>query len=83
MTWNEWKTARASEIRDRFYLYLVGNLRTDLVEAPPFLRAIHDPFASLWGREVEEASARRSLQLNVLEFETAEELTLGVRRSLQ
>jgi hypothetical protein len=79
MTWNEWKSAKLSSLRERFYLYLVGNLRTDLGSAAPFLRAIHDPFSSLWAKEIEDASVRRSIQLNVLEFTQAEELVLGVR----
>ena len=79
MTWNEWKSAQSSELRSVFYLYLVGNLRTDLGSAAPFLRAIRDPFSSLWAREVTETAPRRSIQLNVLEFDQAEELTLGVR----
>lgn len=79
MTWNEWKSAQKSDLRSSFYLYLVGNLRTDLGSAPPFLRAIRDPFSSLWAREVADATVRRSIQLNVLEFEHAEELILGVR----
>jgi hypothetical protein len=79
MTWNEWKSAATSSIRDRFYLYLAGNLRTDLTEGRPFIRTIHDPFAALWGQEVQDAGPRRSMQLNVLDFDLAEELILGVR----
>ena len=77
MTWNEWKSAKTSSLRECFYLYLVGNLRTDLGSAPPFLRAIRDPFSSLWAKEIQDASVRRSIQLNVLEFEQAEELVIG------
>lgn len=29
MSWNEWKTASASSVRGSFWLYLVGNLRSD------------------------------------------------------
>lgn len=83
MTWNEWKSAKASGLREYFYLYLVGNLRTDLGSAAPFLRAIRDPFSSLWAQEVEDATVRRSIQLNVLEFQHAEELTLAVRSPSQ
>ena len=43
MSWNEWKTAKGI-LRDRFWLYLVGNLRADLQNAAPFVRAVHDPF---------------------------------------
>lgn len=33
MSWNEWKTAKGT-LRDRFWLYLVGNLRADLQMQP-------------------------------------------------
>ncbi|MBA2555766.1 MAG: DUF3883 domain-containing protein [Chloroflexi bacterium] len=38
MTWNEWKSARDSRIRERFWLYLVGNLRSDLGASRPFIQ---------------------------------------------
>ncbi|MBA2634721.1 MAG: DUF3883 domain-containing protein [Chloroflexi bacterium] len=79
MTWNEWKTARDSTLRQRFFLYLVSNLRSDLGDTAPYLRAIRDPFGSLWNQEVHESSVKRTIQLNVSEFDTAEELTLQVR----
>jgi len=78
MTWNEWKSARASELRGEFWLYLVGNLRADLDGAPPFVRAIHDPFASLVADEVEQRQVRRAVHLNVREFAEAEHLDLMV-----
>lgn len=80
MTWNEWKTARRSTLRDRFYLYLVGNLRRDLGDAAPYVRAIRDPFQTLWDAEIHESRLQRSIQLNVTQFASAEELTLGVRK---
>ena len=52
MSWNEWKTARASHCVTLFWLYLVGNLRADLAHAAPFVRAINDPFGSLVADEV-------------------------------
>ena len=57
MSWNEWKTARASNLRSSFWLYLVGNLRSDLPHAVPFVRAISDPFGSLVADEISEAAA--------------------------
>lgn len=78
MNWNEWKTARASDMRNRFWLYLVGNLRSDLAHAVPFVRAISDPFGSLVADEVEEQQLRRAVQLRVREFSEAEHLDLGV-----
>jgi hypothetical protein len=43
MTWNEWKTAQASSLRARFYLYLVGNLRSDLPAAGSIQRSWLSP----------------------------------------
>jgi hypothetical protein len=68
-------------MRDLFWLYLVGNLRADLHHAAPFVRAIHDPFGTLRSDEVEEHQLRRAVQLRVREFNEAEHLDLGVRRS--
>jgi hypothetical protein len=79
MTWNEWKTARDSALRTRFYLYLVSNLRSDLGDRTPYLRAIKDPFGSLWQQEIIETGVRRTVQLNVSQFALAEELTLQVK----
>ena len=79
MSWNEWKTARASELRDHFWLYLAGNLRADLADTVPFIRAIRDPFGTLFGKPTEDMAVRRAVQLRVREFGVAEELRLGVR----
>ncbi|MDP3984781.1 MAG: DUF3883 domain-containing protein, partial [Acidimicrobiia bacterium] len=78
MTWNEWKSAGTSRVRQHFWLYLVGNLRADLSNAP-FVRAIRDPFGVLASRTVSEATTRTAVQLRVREFESAEELQLEVR----
>jgi hypothetical protein len=80
MSWNEWKSARNSTIRSRFWLYLVGNLRADLQHAAPYVRAINDPFGTLVSEEVQQRQMRRAVQLRVREFETAEHLDLAVRR---
>jgi hypothetical protein len=79
MSWNEWKTARNSVLRPYFYLYLVGNLRSDLGGAAPYLRAIHDPFVSIWAEEVDQQQRDRHVQLRVTQFVAAEHLTLGVQ----
>ena len=83
MSWNEWKSARNSELRDLFYLYLVGNLRSDLGDAVPFLRAVHDPFQTIWAEQVEQNSQKRKVQLQVTQFAAAEHLDLGVRRAAE
>jgi hypothetical protein len=83
MSWNEWKSARSSDIRDRFWLYLVGNLRADLLHTQPFVRAIHDPFGTLAADEFVEHHVSHAFQLRVREFREAEHLDLGVRRHVQ
>ena len=80
MSWNEWKSAANSSLRGQFWLYLAGNLRSDLEHAVPYIRAIKDPFGSLSGQTVEERQVRRAVQLRVREFETAEHLDLAVVR---
>ena len=79
MSWNEWKTARESSLRARFYLYLAGNLRSDLQDAAPFLLALKDPVGSLFATDRQGQQRTRSVQLNVQEFEEAERLALTVR----
>jgi hypothetical protein len=78
MSWNEWKSAQASEIRPKFWLYLVGNLRADLGHARPFVRAVNDPFGTLVSRQFEDVRVSRAVQLRVREFTQAEQLELEV-----
>ncbi len=78
MSWNEWKSASNSKFRDRFWLYLVGNLRADLHHVNPYVRAIEDPFGNLVGQTVESRQVRRSVKLRVQEFPIAEHLYLTV-----
>ena len=82
MSWNEWKTAGSSSIRHLFWLYLVGNLRADLEQAVPFVRAIHDPFGTLAAQTTIHEQRRRSVQLKVREFTQAEHLDLGLREAV-
>jgi hypothetical protein len=79
MTWNEWKTAQSADLRSHFYLYLAGNLRSDLPDARPFLRTVHDPYESMRSEEQEEETRSRKVVLYVSEFDEAEELELGLR----
>jgi hypothetical protein len=81
MTWNEWKTAQNDQLRSHFFLYLVANLRSDLPEARPFLRAVRDPYATLRAQEQVDHSTTRRVVLRVAEFEQAEHLELGVAPS--
>jgi hypothetical protein len=79
MTWNEWKSARGSALREWYYLYLVGNLRSDLGDAVPYLRAIRDPFGTLLDQTITESRTTRAVRLVVDDFKMAEELRLEVR----
>jgi hypothetical protein len=76
MTWNEWKTAANSELRDKFYLYLVGNLRADIPQAKPFIRTIHDPITNLSTTKIESRTTVQMVQLHTMNFTVAEHLDL-------
>ena len=78
MTWNEWKTAQNDQLRSHFYLYLVANLRSDLPDARPFLRAVLDPYATIRAQEQVDHSVTRRVVLRVAEFDEAEHLDIGV-----
>ncbi|MSP74387.1 MAG: DUF3883 domain-containing protein [Myxococcales bacterium] len=80
MTWNEWKTATASILRERFYLYLVGNLRADLAAAQPYIRTIRNPFEQMVADVQIARSIQKKVQLAVHEFREAEHLDLTVQR---
>jgi len=79
MTWNEWKTAASSALRARFYLYLVGNLRSDLAGSKPFIRTIRNPFEQLIADVQVNRTLSRKVQLAVHDFKEAEHLDLSVR----
>lgn len=68
VTWNEWKTAMTNEVQDRFYLYVIGNLRTD-VSGEPYIREIRNPFTQLTSREREQTQTTREVQVNVTHFD--------------
>lgn len=78
VSWNEWKTARANRLSEHFYLYLVGNLRSDLHGSMPFLRTIRNPFEQLRADVQEHQALQRKVQLAVCDFKEAEELILGI-----
>ena len=81
MTWNEWKTARSSTLRERFYLYLVGNLRSDLMSAQPYIRTIRNPFEQIAAAVQVSRTTQRKVQLAVSEFQEAEHLDLMVQHT--
>lgn len=68
VTWNEWKTARNQEVREHYYLYVVGGLRSE-TSARPFLREIRNPFEVLRKREEKEREQKqRQVQLDLRYF---------------
>jgi hypothetical protein len=79
ISWNEWKTAGSSKLRDFFYLYLVGNLRSDLHGCAPFVRTIWNPFEQLVANVQVNRAVERKIQLAVHLFRQAEHLDLTVR----
>ena len=81
MSWNEWKTAQGA-LRSHFWLYLVGNLRADLQNAAPFVRAVQDPFGTLASTKFEDTIRKRTVQLRVREFAAADQLTLELRKGV-
>lgn len=78
MSWNEWKTAASSSLREKFYLYLVGNLRSDLQDAVPFVRTLRNPFEQLLTEVRSGTATTRRVQLAVQSFKEAEHLDLAV-----
>jgi hypothetical protein len=82
MSWNEWKSARSNQLRQRFYLYLVGNLRSDLNGSKPFVRTIRDPFEQLLAEISLNKRVERKIQLAVNLFREAEHLDLTVHEAI-
>ena len=78
-TWNEWKSAGQDVLRQRFYLYLVGNLRSDLRGQRPFVRTVQDPFGQLRAEVHLQTRVERKVQLAVARFREAEEELLEVQ----
>lgn len=78
MSWNEWKTAKLSALKAHFYLYLVGNLRSDLAGAIPFVRTIRNPFEQLVAEVQVGQTVTRKVQLAVHLFKEAEHLDLSI-----
>jgi len=78
MSWNEWKVAGVTPLREHFFLYLVGNLRADLKGAMPFVRTVRDPVGQMVAEAQVERIGRRRMQLAVHHFDEAEHLDLTV-----
>ncbi|MHB9129924.1 MAG: sacsin N-terminal ATP-binding-like domain-containing protein [Armatimonadota bacterium] len=78
LTWNEWKTAQSSTLREHFYVYLVGNLRADIPGSIPFIRAYRNPFEQLQASVSTQRSLQRKVKLSTTDFREAEHLDLIV-----
>ncbi len=79
LSWNEWKVA-AGPLRPLFFLYLVGNLRSDLKGSVPFVRTVQDPFGQLAAEVRSNRITQRKVQLAVRLFREADHLDLAVVR---
>ncbi|MEO1936561.1 MAG: DUF3883 domain-containing protein, partial [Myxococcales bacterium] len=79
MTWNEWKTAKNGLLAEKYWLYLMGNLRSDLSDSRPFLQMVHNPFARIRAVAVAEHSLKRKIQIHTGQFVEAEIIDLRVR----
>ena len=81
MSWNEWKSAGSNTLGQHYYLYLVGNLRSDIDGAVPFVRTIRNPFEQLRADIRADRTVTRKVQLALHYFDEAEHLNLTVSRS--
>jgi len=85
ITWNEWKTASTTDIQDRYYLYIVGNLRKD-VQSEPYLREIPNPFTLLNAETRERQEVTKEVKVDVTSFKKQAEIretTLSVNQEDQ
>lgn len=67
ISWNEWKTARTTDVSDLFYLYIVGNLRKD-IQADPYVREIPNPFELLRAETEERTETKREVKVDITRF---------------
>jgi hypothetical protein len=74
LTWNEWKTARTSEVQDLYYLYIIGNLRKD-VKSDPYLRELPNPFALLNAERRQRRETTNEVKVDVRSFKKETEIT--------
>lgn len=74
VSWNEWKTASHEGVSERFYLYIVGNLRKDASDSP-YLKTIRNPFELLNRETRERRSVERQVKVDITSFRQEGELT--------
>lgn len=83
MSWNEWKSASSNVLGQCYYLYLVGNLRSDIEGSVPFVRTIRNPFGQLRADIRSDKTVTRRVQLAVHYFDEAEHLDLTISRAIE
>jgi hypothetical protein len=69
VTLNEWKTAGETNLKSRFYLYVIANLRSDK-SGMPWIRIIENPVETTLSREVEEVNRNKKIDVYVDHFDT-------------
>ncbi|MBS3953406.1 MAG: hypothetical protein KGZ88_10685, partial [Methylomicrobium sp.] len=63
MSWNERKPASSNVLGQRYYLCLVGNLRSDIEGSVPFVRNIRNPFEQLRADIRADRTVTRKVQI--------------------
>ncbi len=73
MTLNEWRTAECDSTRQRYWLYVVGNLSVDAA-GEPFIRRIENPAKALYAREEAEERVQSKVRVHTADFEEGVEV---------
>ena len=73
ITWNEWKTAGNKNLKDKYYLYIIANLRKD-ISSNPYLKVIHNPFMLLNSETNEHKSIQKQIKLKLNSFKSDSEI---------
>ncbi len=73
MTLNEWRTAERDSIKQRYWLYVVGNLSVDAA-GDPFIRCIENPAKALYSREEAEERVQSKVRVHTADFEEGVEV---------
>ncbi|MGM0500789.1 MAG: protein NO VEIN domain-containing protein, partial [Bacillota bacterium] len=69
ITWNEWKTAGKKTIQDKYYLYIVANLRKD-INSDPYLKVMHNPFMLLNSETNKQQNIQKQIKLKLNSFKS-------------
>jgi hypothetical protein len=69
ITWNEWKTAGKKILQDKYYLYIVANLRKD-INSSPYLKVMHNPFMLLNSETNRQQSIQKQIKLKLNSFKS-------------